>query len=76
MATLVRRAPASKPQLAGDFRVGEGPSGEVVEGAAELGILIAQDIPHSSSLLAEHRNRLRACWATQVPLGLTVTPAR
>jgi hypothetical protein len=47
----------------------------VVEPTTELGVAVAEHKAQSLSPSAVARNRLRACWATQAPSGLDVTPA-
>jgi hypothetical protein len=47
---------------------------DVVEGAGELRIPIADEEPRPP--IPSISNRLRACWATQAPSGWAVTPAK
>jgi hypothetical protein len=48
----------------------------VVEPAAELRVTIANKETHPASSFLEDKQQVAACWVTQVPLGLAVTPAR
>jgi hypothetical protein len=48
----------------------------VVEAAGELRVVVAEQEADLSSSLPTASNRLRACWVTQRPLGLAVTPPR
>jgi hypothetical protein len=50
----------------------------VIEPTGELRIPIMEQEAHPSPLVAQHQHQqqLRACWVTQSPLGLAVTPAK
>jgi hypothetical protein len=48
----------------------------VVEAAAELRIPVAEQEAHPSPALLQCQQQVAACWVTQAPSGLTVTPAR
>ena len=52
------------------------PVPEVVEGSGELAVAVEDQEPDGGGLLIMVAVRLRACWATQAPVGLAVTPAR
>jgi hypothetical protein len=49
---------------------------EVIEGPGELAVAVADQEPDGGGLFIKVTARLRACWATHVPVGLAVTPAR
>jgi hypothetical protein len=52
-------------------------AGHLVETAAELGVPVVDKEAHTSPApLAQRDRRLRACWVTQRPSGLAVTPVR
>jgi hypothetical protein len=51
-------------------------SEDLVEGARELAVAIVDQEAQGASRSGTDHARFRACWATQVPLGVGVKPAR
>jgi hypothetical protein len=49
---------------------------EVIEGPGELAVAVAEQEPDGGGLLVKRDGQVAACWATQAPVGLAVTPAR
>jgi len=48
----------------------------IIEAPGELRVMVADEDAQLSPAFASTSSRLRACWMTQGPLGLAVTPAR
>ncbi len=49
---------------------------DVVEGAAELAVAVADQEPDRLGPIQEREGKLPACWVVQRPSGLAVQPAR
>jgi hypothetical protein len=49
---------------------------DVVEGPGELAVAVTDREPDDRGRLIRHGDEAAACWATQAPVGLAVTPAR
>jgi hypothetical protein len=56
--------------------LGTEPPPDIVEGPGELAVTVAEQEPPGEASSSSTATRLRACWATQAPVGLAVTPAR
>jgi hypothetical protein len=49
---------------------------DVVEDTGELAVTVVDQEPDGRGIVFEGSEEVRACWATQAPVGLAVTPAR
>jgi hypothetical protein len=73
-STRRRRCVRSLDRRADDL--GTEPVPDIIEGPSELAVTIADQDRAAVASSSRVAARLRACWATQAPVGLAVTPAR